>query len=300
METAALGGLPPDGLPARPTSQNWLADLEKAAFRAEEEWRPAPLLCKRLGVPDPFRGKKTAPKAGSRFKTDHLSLPETARKSGGDAAGARPAPPPQQPETAGAAEQEAGEFLDSIAEEMYVPGPPAALAYAGPGQLDIFKAIFEDNDGEGGAEQHTGVKAGEGGGVPSGRAPSGAPAGCYRVSRPTPRLNPELEALFGAGTEKDASPEREHPSAGGSNKGPQLERIMGALSRYREVREERKRRKASSRQHGRDHNGDEGSAGDGGEGRSSRHHHRRRRHSRAEGSPERTSSRRRRRLREEH
>ena len=302
LETTASGGLPPDELPARPTSQNWLADLEKAAFRAEEEWRPAPLLCKRLGVPDPFRGKKAGPKAESRFKTDHLSLPETARKSGGDAVGARPVPPQQQPKTAGAAEEEAGQFLDSLAEEMDVPGPPAALAYAGPGQLDIFKAIFEDNDTEGGAEPHAEVKAGEGGEVPSGRVPGGAPAGCDSGPRPTPRLNPELEVLFGAHAEKDASPEREHPSAGGSNKGPQLERIMGALSRYREVREERKRRRASSRHHGRDHNGDDGSAGGSEEGRSSRHHHhRRKRHSsRVERSPERKSSRRRRRLREEH
>ena len=45
--------------------------------RRMEEWRPEPLLCKRFGFPDPYKGKAAAQLPGSRFKTDYLALPDT-------------------------------------------------------------------------------------------------------------------------------------------------------------------------------------------------------------------------------
>jgi hypothetical protein len=48
--------------------------------RRLEEWRPAPLLCKRLDVPDPFRGRPAELRM-SQFKTDYLALPDTAAEA---------------------------------------------------------------------------------------------------------------------------------------------------------------------------------------------------------------------------
>ena len=44
--------------------------------RRSEEWRPAPLLCKRFNVPDPYHGRPAEIQM-SKFRTDHLALPET-------------------------------------------------------------------------------------------------------------------------------------------------------------------------------------------------------------------------------
>ena len=240
-------GLPEDrpatalGTPVAP--QNWLEDLKKAAFRAEEEWRPASLLCKRLGVRDPYGGKGTGPSQGSRFKTDHISLPKTAEKRR-----CTPAEAPERPAplSDAAAAEEAGDFLDSLADEMPVPGPPAALAHRGPA-LDVFKAIFEDSESEFSGE-------GEGArGAPetSAELPSpGDPPG------PSPRLNPELEAIFGGG---EAPPPAQTPEEERGD--PQLERIVGALNRYREVRKERKRRRVSRHRGSRGRGGEEGAGG---------------------------------------
>ena len=45
--------------------------------RRIEDWRPAPLLCKRFGVADPYMGKAAAELPGSRFKSDFVALPDT-------------------------------------------------------------------------------------------------------------------------------------------------------------------------------------------------------------------------------
>eukprot|EP00873_Tetraselmis_striata_P037960 jgi/Tetstr1/458224/TSEL_044712.t1 len=52
---------------------------QRAGVRITEDWWPEPLLCKRFGVQDPHKGKqRPSENAGSRFMTDHLTLPETA------------------------------------------------------------------------------------------------------------------------------------------------------------------------------------------------------------------------------
>lgn len=48
-----------------------------APTRSIEEWRPAPLLCKRFNVMDPYKGKADRTVHMSRFKTDYLALPDT-------------------------------------------------------------------------------------------------------------------------------------------------------------------------------------------------------------------------------
>ena len=95
--------------------------LTKPTRRAEE-WRPAPLLCKRFNVPDPYKGRPQAEELHmSRFKTDYVALPDTeaaaaAAAAAGAAAGAAAAgqPLPQLPPPP--ANPPAGEQL---------PGPPA-------------------------------------------------------------------------------------------------------------------------------------------------------------------------------
>lgn len=71
--------------------------------RSAVEWRPAALLCKRLNVPDPFKGR---PKelTMSRFRTDHLVLPDTDLQASAAAAPplALPGPPPMRAHPAGA------------------------------------------------------------------------------------------------------------------------------------------------------------------------------------------------------
>lgn len=53
------------------------AAAKRLPVRRWEEWRPAVLLCKRFNVPDPYQGRP-AELQMSRFKTDHLALPDTA------------------------------------------------------------------------------------------------------------------------------------------------------------------------------------------------------------------------------
>jgi G patch domain-containing protein 1 len=57
--------------------------------RKSKEWRPEPLLCKRLDVPDPYRGKPKEIQM-SRFRTDHVALPATVEALGRAAAAAAP------------------------------------------------------------------------------------------------------------------------------------------------------------------------------------------------------------------
>lgn len=49
--------------------------------RSSEAWRPEPLLCKRLDVPDPYRGRPKEPPASvplTKFRMQQLALPATA------------------------------------------------------------------------------------------------------------------------------------------------------------------------------------------------------------------------------
>ena len=163
---------------------------------------------------------------------------------------------------------------------MPVPGPPAALAHRGPA-LDVFKAIFEDSESEFSGE-------GEGArGAPETSAEVPSPVG---PPGPSPRLNPELEAIFGGG---EAPPPAQAPEEERGE--PQLERIVGALNRYREVRKERKRRRVSRHRGSRGRGGEEGAGGGAAEGTEDpggRTSSRRRRRRNQAASPERASPRR--------
>ena len=74
-------GIPDGGLqlaPAKPQAAAATAvGLVKPLTRTVEDWRPAPLLCKRFNVMDPYKGKAERPVHMSRFKTDYLALPDT-------------------------------------------------------------------------------------------------------------------------------------------------------------------------------------------------------------------------------
>ncbi|KAI3424986.1 hypothetical protein D9Q98_008367 [Chlorella vulgaris] len=60
----------------RPAAQQGPAQRQ-LPVRRSEEWRPQALLCKRFNVPDPYQGRP-AELQMSRFRTDHLVLPDTA------------------------------------------------------------------------------------------------------------------------------------------------------------------------------------------------------------------------------
>ena len=75
-----LLGIPQGGLEqatAKPLPTATLPLDRPVPTRSTEEWRPAPLLCKRLNVMDPYKGKADRTVHMSRFKTDYLALPDT-------------------------------------------------------------------------------------------------------------------------------------------------------------------------------------------------------------------------------
>ena len=85
---AAEGSMQPAG---QPTGKQPGKERPK---RSAQEWRPAPLLCKRLNVPDPFKGRPQE-LTMSRFRTDYLALPDTELQSASASASAPlPLPPP--------------------------------------------------------------------------------------------------------------------------------------------------------------------------------------------------------------
>ena len=49
---------------------------QQLPVRRTDEWRPDPLLCRRLDVPDPFKGRPKESQ-GSKFRTDQFTLPAT-------------------------------------------------------------------------------------------------------------------------------------------------------------------------------------------------------------------------------
>ncbi|GAQ77979.1 hypothetical protein KFL_000060440 [Klebsormidium nitens] len=123
------------------------AVAKKFPRREVEEWRPAPLLCRRFNILDPYEGKAAAP-AKPKSKTDSLALlmpqfgqdinPELA--PGGSERLALPPPPKLQ----------AGETA-----EIYVPekepdvefeAEPLVSGIDKP--IDLFKAIFSDSEDE--------------------------------------------------------------------------------------------------------------------------------------------------------
>ena len=125
-------------------------------------WSPALLLCKRLGIQDPYAGREHArpSKFKASFKTETVDLlPETTqirlgkqqkfmstkeredmtnKKTDDDDARVVKAPKDDQ--------DDVGE-LDAPGQLMQVPPPPPPLPLREK-PMDLFKAIFEDSDGE--------------------------------------------------------------------------------------------------------------------------------------------------------
>jgi G patch domain-containing protein 1 len=131
--------------------------------RSVEEWGPEPLLCKRLGVLDPYKGR-VRPSDRRTFRTDEFALPGTAQEAA-DAApkflGSAPAPPAparhqQQPlppagfpSAFGSAAAAADEFFATLESMPRSEAPaPAASAASLDKPIDLFKAIFEAEEEE--------------------------------------------------------------------------------------------------------------------------------------------------------
>lgn len=148
--------------------------------RSVDDWGPEPLLCKRFGVPDPYKGRQR-PVEKRTFRADMLTLPATAQAAAEAAPkflAAVPSVPsvpaaaaavhveqPHVPAAQLAERQEAGggvsvasdevdDFFASLAAVSTAPGdtaPPAATAATAPvlherRPLDLFQAIFEASD----------------------------------------------------------------------------------------------------------------------------------------------------------
>ncbi|KAA6428455.1 MAG: G patch domain-containing 1-like, partial [Trebouxia sp. A1-2] len=106
-----------------------------AATRSTEEWRPAPLLCKRFNVMDPYKGKADRTVHMSRFKTDYLALPDTMA-AGHD----------QLVQTEQGTESDAGASTERQQAALEKP-------------IDLFKAIFENDDESSEDELESGAEA---------------------------------------------------------------------------------------------------------------------------------------------
>ena len=157
-----------------------------APTRSIEEWRPAPLLCKRFNVMDPYKGKADRTVHMSRFKTDYLALPDTMAAVGQQSSAPQdaltgqsdanqqqqqpeqlqqqlPPPPQQHPQQrkAGQAQQQLPgpppRFQDSSAAAAAVVEQPqdgAAMADAFLSSLGMEMAAATSNQGEPGPQGH--------------------------------------------------------------------------------------------------------------------------------------------------
>ncbi len=157
-----------------------------APTRSTEEWRPAPLLCKRFNVMDPYKGKADRTVHMSRFKTDYLALPDTMAAVGQQSSAPQdaltsqsdadqqqqqpeqlqqqlPPPPQQHPQQrkAGQAQQQLPgpppRFQDSSAAAAAVVEQPqdgAAMADAFLSSLGMEMAAATSNQGETGPQGH--------------------------------------------------------------------------------------------------------------------------------------------------
>lgn len=130
-----------------------IAEAKKAAssgipVRRVDEWVPEPLLCKRLGVENPFLNRKPTRDSGkTRFKSDELTLSANVPHA------AEPESKPVHDDAVAAA----AEFLDSL-----IADPPAdvdgnqqdASPTIDPAKIisdkpiDLFQAIFEDSSSD--------------------------------------------------------------------------------------------------------------------------------------------------------
>ena len=155
-----LGGIYPGVSTLPPTAGSAaLPPPPSLPVRKSEEWRPEPLLCKRLDVPDPFKGRPREIQM-SRFKTDHLALPATAEAMSRAAAAVAPSAPEFLiPPSVRVAAEEAAAAAQLAA--VLMPPPRAPLvppsSSAGGGQLFNNREVeaegdVDDDDASGAAE----------------------------------------------------------------------------------------------------------------------------------------------------
>jgi G patch domain-containing protein 1 len=140
------GGRETKKKPAEDSYQETAASLSMFGrlTRRVEEWAPTPLLCKRFNVKNPYKGKAVPEKrkeSSTGIASSFLSsmqLPGTqasASKEGEEASAAQ-----QSKKTGGEEEEEEEENQ----QELNLPEKPS---------IDIFKAIFEDEEEEGEGEK---------------------------------------------------------------------------------------------------------------------------------------------------
>ena len=166
----------PSGGQAAAAAATTAADLPPVQ-RSIDDWGPEPLLCKRFGVPDPYKGRQR-PAERRTFRTDTLALPATAQaeveaapkflgvvpaSSDKQAPPEEAAPPaakersePRRQETAATAADEADDFFASLALHATGDAPPgldvrvappvASVPTMADKPMDLFKAIFEASD----------------------------------------------------------------------------------------------------------------------------------------------------------
>jgi G patch domain-containing protein 1 len=173
----------PDALPAG--SSGMTVAMLPPVQRTVDDWGPEPLLCKRFGVPDPYKGRHR-PAERRTFRSEMLALPATAAEAAEAApkfldavpsqattsthheANPLPPVPPAaeriEPGAApGAASDEVDDFFASLAtapvpSDVASSGGTAVLAPGVPERrpLDLFKAIFEPSDDEGEDDEEDG------------------------------------------------------------------------------------------------------------------------------------------------
>jgi G patch domain-containing protein 1 len=144
--------------------------------RSVDDWGPEPLLCKRYGVPDPYKGRQR-PAERRTFRTDTLALPATAqaeveaapkflgvvpassdKQAPTPEAGAPPATKERSDPRRQEAADEADDFFASMALPVTGDAPPgldagvvvpvASVPAMADKPMDLFKAIFEASDDE--------------------------------------------------------------------------------------------------------------------------------------------------------
>jgi hypothetical protein len=118
---------------------------KKFPRREVEEWRPAPLVCRRFNILDPFAGKAPAPvKPRSQIDSLALLMPQFGQDVNPDFAPEKKSEQLALPALPGVGEYPP-EARDVLLEEGSGQEPPA-LGIDKP--IDLFKAIFSDSEDE--------------------------------------------------------------------------------------------------------------------------------------------------------
>ena len=95
-----------------------------------EDWRPAPLVCKRFNVKDPYQGRsepwEASSKMGTGYQTDFIALPET------NAQAARQADQQRQNALVEEARRRAAAAVAAAQAQPPLPGPPPGPPPAAP------------------------------------------------------------------------------------------------------------------------------------------------------------------------